>query len=256
MNGFHTRWRGFTLIELLVVVSLTSLLLALGMPAFSRMARGNKVEECARSIKLGLEQAQLRAASERRYVAVIFPNGDENVTDGLRRYRLGGFRCAYVTKNSSGKYEFKRWLDSGWRNEPAGAMLVKVGTKSSKFDRDADGFVTDCTKKTTDALEGVTVTTSTDAGETTDEVFKSLVSLKDDSGGELKAGDHYALIFNPYGGVVSGAKLYLLVSETGVNGDAIEYPSSGGAGLHRTANYLVLKVNNLTGRVEYYSDEE
>ncbi len=259
MNGYftHKHWHGFTLIELLVVVSLTSLLLALGMPAFSRMARGNKVEECARSIKLGLEQAQLRAASERRYVAMVFPNGSDSKVDAaLRRYRLGGFRCAYVVKNSSGNFQFKQWLDSDWRNAPSGAMLVKVGTKSSDFKPDSDGYVTGCTKKTTDAMEGVTVTTSSGGTETTTALLTGIASLKDDAGGDLDVGDNCALVFNPYGGVVSDAKLYLLVSETGVNGEIVEYPSAGGAGKNRTANYLVLKINNLTGRVEYYGDEE
>lgn len=255
MNVFHTRRHGFTLIELLVVVSLTSLLLALGMPAFSRMARGNKVEECARSIKLGLEQAQMRAAGERRYVAVIFPNG--SVDDSLKPYRLGGFRCAYVTKDSSGNYSFKQWLDNGWRNAPAGAILAKTGTQGGKFRQDSDGYVTDCTNKTTSALSGVTETTSSgDSGSTTTtELFKGLSSLKDDAGNALNAGSNCTLIFTPYGGVVSGSKLYLLISEAEVNGDDISYPSAGGAGLNRTANYLVLKVNNLTGRVEYFNEE-
>ena len=52
----------FTLVELLAVVALIGMLMALGVPAFARMIRGNKVDECARSIKLGLEQAQMRAA--------------------------------------------------------------------------------------------------------------------------------------------------------------------------------------------------
>ncbi len=254
MNVFDTRRHGFTLIELLVVVSLTSLLLALGMPAFSRMARGNKVAECARSIKLGLEQAQMRAASERRYVAVIFPNG--SVDDTLKPYRLGGFRCAYVVKDSSDNYSFKQWLDNGWRNAPAGAILAKVGTKANKFkpDSGSDGCITDCTKKTTAAMEGVTETTTGGGSETTTKLFKG-ISLKDDSGNALNAGSNCALIFKPYGGVESGAKIYLLVSEAEINGDEIGYPSAGGAGLNRTANYLVLKVNNLTGRVEYFDED-
>ena len=247
MNVSDTLRHGFTLIELLVVVSLTSLLLALGMPAFSRMARGNKVAECARSIKLGLEQAQMRAASERRYVVVIFPNG--SVSSGIEPYRLGGFRCAYVVKDSSGNYSFKQWLDNGWRNAPAGAILAKVGTAAAKFKPDTDGYVTDCTNKTTEALNG-----SGDGGSTT-ELFKGLSSLKDDACNALIAGSNCTLIFTPYGGVVGGSKLYLLISEAEINGDDIVYPSAGGAGLNRTANYLVLKVNNLTGRVEYFDED-
>ena len=91
MDNILRYGRRFTLIELLAVVALISMLMALGVPAFARMIRGNKVDECARNIKLALEQAQMRAASERRHVAVIFPNGS-SVDSSLNPYRLSGFR--------------------------------------------------------------------------------------------------------------------------------------------------------------------
>lgn len=239
MSVFHIYRRGFTLIELLVVVALMSLLLALGMPAFYRMARGNKVEECARNIKLGLEQAQLRAASERRYVAVVFPNGaDTNVSSSLRRYRLGGFRLAYVKKETSGDnttFAFKRWIDPAWRNAPSGAILAKAGTSSFAI---TDGYVTDCP-------------TSTGAVWDSDgSALKAVSSIKDDDGNALSTGGNCAIVFSPYGGSDCDAKTYLLVSEAEVNGSNIKYPS-GGSTSGRTSNYLVLKINNLTGRVEY-----
>ena len=235
-RGYHKQ--PFTLIELLVVVGLTSLLLGLGIPAFNRMMQGNKVEECSRSIKLGIEQAQLRAASERRYVAVIFPNGsDTDVADSLRNYRLGGYRLAYVKKDNSGDggFDFDKWADSGWRNAPAGAMLVNI--KTSPF---ASGNFDDCPVKTTAAITGANR-------------LQSVAKVKNDSGDAIKTGDNCALIFTPYGNTVGGSKLYFLISETAVNGSDIAYPSTGQSG--KTANYMILRVNNLTGRVEYYSNE-
>ena len=228
--------RRFTLIELLVVVALTSMLLVLGVPAFVRMVRGNKVDECARSIKLGLEQAQMRAASERCYVAVIFPNG--NVSDSLGSARLGGFRTAYVRKKSKGAYQFSRWLDPEWRNLPDGAILARVDTK--KFETDG-GDVTGCTKKIDDDLKGANA-------------FKAVTNVKDDEGNSLNVGQHSALIFTPYGGTVSSSKLFLLISEAVVKGDNVAYPTAGTVGEGRTSNYKVLKVNNLTGRVEFYNE--
>lgn len=227
--------KSFTLIELLVVVGLSALILGLGIPAFNRMMRGNKVEECSGSIKLAIEQAQLRAASERRYVAVVFPNGAVN--DSLKSYRLGGFRLAYVTKNTSGDggYTFAKWVDGGWKNAPDGAILSQVRT--SPYTPETNGDIKGCTAKVTDALAGASE-------------LKSL-SVKDDSGNALNAGTHNALIFNPYGGTAGNSKLYLLITEAVVNGDAVVYPSAGTTGGNRSANYLVLKVNNLTGRVEY-----
>lgn len=248
MSVFHIYRRGFTLIELLVVVALMSLLMALGMPAFYRMARGNKVEECARNIKLGLEQAQLRAASERRYVAVVFPNGaDADVSSSLRRYRLGGFRLAYVKKESDGTFTFKRWVDPAWRNAPSGAILAKVDNAGFT---PTDGYVTDCTAATTDVLKGVTKTETVGETTTTTTLFGTLASIKNDDGNAIDVGANSAIIFSPYGGTVIGSKLHLLISEAEINGTGIKYPS-GGSTSGRTSNYLVLKINNLTGRVEY-----
>jgi len=231
----------FTLIELLAVVALISLLMGIGVPAFSRMIRGSRVDECARNIKLGLEQAQMRAASERRYVAVIFPNGkDSDVDNTLRAYRLGGFRSAVVNKDSDTSYAFVRWLDTDWRNAPDGALLTRIGT--SEFTT-TDGDVTGCTKKANDVLDGA-------------DSLKKITSVKDDGGSTLKVGENTSFVFTPYGGVVGGKKLFLLVSEAVVEGDDIKYPTAGTLGSNRTSNYKVLKINNLTGRVEFYDEDQ
>ena len=53
---------------------------------------------------------------------------------------------------------------------------------------------------------------------------------------------------------VSSSKLFLLISEAVVKGDNVAYPTAGTVGEGRTSNYKVLKVNNLTGRVEFYNE--
>ena len=233
MDGIRRHKTRFTLIELLAVVALVSVLMAVGVPAFARMIRGSKVDESARNIKLALEQAQMRAASERCYVAVIFPNGD--VSASLKPYRLGGFRTAYVAKKGNGSYEFTKWLDTEWRNAPDGAILTRVRT--SAFEP-ANGDITNCTAKATDALEGASA-------------LKEIAGVKDDAGNSIDVGKNTALIFTPYGGTVGSSKIFLLVSEAVVEGDNIRYPTAGTGGNNRTSNYRVLKVNNLTGRVEF-----
>lgn len=238
MNKIKVCKARFTLVELLAVVALMALLMGLGVPAFARMIRGSRVDDTARNIKLALEQAQMRAASERRHVAVIFPNG--SVADKLKPYRLGGCRLAYVRKNDA-NYKFIGWVEgSDWNNAPNGAILTRVKTgefSSSGGDID-NGDVTGCTEKVTDTLKG--------AGE-----LKTVTEVKDDDGSDLTVGTHTALVFSQYGGVESTSKLYLLVSEAVVDGDDIRYPTAGKAGNGRTSNYKVLKVNNLTGRVEF-----
>ena len=225
IERYRTR---FTLIELLAVVALISLLMAIGVPAFSRMIRGSRVDECARNIKLGLEQAQMRAASERRYVAVIFPNGS-GVNDAVKPYRLGGFRTAYVKKNGT-DYDFVGWVDgSAWSNAPNGAILVKAVASTGDIPSADSGLTGGPTGMDND-LTGV--------GN-----LQTVKTVKDDSGGDL--GDSSAIIFKSYGGVVSDSKLYLIVSEAVVDGTDIKYPNPN-------MNFKVLKINNLTGRVEFY----
>ena len=230
--------RRFTLIELLTVVALISMLMAVGVPAFARMIRGSKVDESARNIKLALEQAQMRAAAERCYVAVIFPNGNNtDVPDKLRHYRLGGFRTAYVRKNGD-SYEFARWVEgSDWSNAPDGAALVRVNT--SNFSP-TNGYVTGCSSSVTKLMGGSDLK----------KVIGVVSGIVDDQGNDKKI-DNFAIIFNPYGGIEGGAKLYLLVSEALIDGTSVIYPTAQSPGDNSTANYRVLKVNNLTGRVEF-----
>ena len=239
MDGIRRHKTRFTLIELLAVVALISVLMAVGVPAFARMVRGSKVDESARNIKLALEQAQMRAASERCYVAVIFPNG--SVSDQLKPYRLGGFRTAYVkyTVDDEGneEYKFSKWADDEWRNAPDGAILTRIGDSDFTPAADAaDITISGCTAAANSSLQG--------AGS-----LAEITGVKDDSGGDLNVGGNAAIIFTPYGEVLCGSKLYLLVAEAVVEGDKITYPNGGNAS---TTNYKVLKVNNLTGRVEFF----
>ena len=237
----------FTLIELLVVVALTSMLMGLGVPAFVRMIRGNKVDECARNIKLGLEQAQMRAASERCKAAVIFPSGG-NVSDALKTYRLGGFRTAFVKNRGSLKnFKFVRWLDPEWRGQPNGAMLVKVGTSSftSAGESASGADVTGCTEKITDELAG--------SGSLYE--ISSVKEIQGSSTVSVNVGKNTAIVFTPSGGIDGQNNLFLLVSEASVDGDAVRYPTAKTVGDGRTSNYKVLKVNKLTGRVEFYDED-
>jgi prepilin-type N-terminal cleavage/methylation domain-containing protein len=235
MDRMKRYGRRFTLIELLTVVALISMLMAIGVPAFARMIRGSKVDESARNIKLALEQAQMRAAAERCYVAVIFPN--DSVADSLIPYRMGGFRTAYV-RNNGGSYSFIRWVDgSDWSNAHNGAALVKVTTVKSDVSPNSDGYVTGCSQSGKKFDSGALTTVS------------GIVGDNDDAAATPTSNP--AIIFNPYGGVIGTARLYLLVSEALIEGDSITYPTAQSSGSNSTANYRVLKVNNLTGRVEF-----
>ena len=56
----------------------------------------------------------------------------------------------------------------------------------------------------------------------------------------------------PQGSVVGSGKCYLLISEARVaDDDSIVYPTAVTVGAGRSANNIVLKLNKLTGIVEY-----
>ena len=236
MSTVHEHKKRFTLIELLAVIAVGILLTALAVPAFRSMTRENYVSECAGNLKKVLSRARVRAVNERCYVAAILPNGV--VSEGLKEYRLGGCRCAYVEKTVSGEYTFSKWLDPEWVKAPAGALLSQVG--SSEFVSDG-GDITGCTLKISDALAGAAAC-----------LGKVGAIRGDDGSTALDAGEYCALIFTPQGSVVGSGKCYLLISEARVaDDDSIVYPTAFTVGAGRSANNIVLKLNKLTGIVEY-----
>ena len=236
MSTVHGYEKHFTLIELLAVIAVGMLLTALAVPAFRSLTRENYVAECAGNLKNVLARARVRAVNERCCVAVILPNGA--VSAQLDEYRLGGFRCAYAEKSVSGEYVFSKWLDDEWTAPPAGALLSQV--KSSEYVPDG-GDITGCTLKITAPLAGA-------AG-----CLSKLSGIRSDNGSTaLDAGEYCALIFTPQGSVIGNGKCYLLISEARVGADdSIAYPAAVTVGPGRSANNIVLKLNKLTGIVEY-----
>ena len=236
MGTGHDHKKSFTLIELLAVIAVGALLTLLAVPAFRAMTRYDAVDDCAGNIKNALERARVRAVNEHCYVAVILPNGA--VSEALKPYRLGGSRLAYVEKTVAGDYAFGKWLDPEWRAAPRGALLSRVD--SAAFVPEG-GDVTGCTANITDALAGAASCLSPVSG------------LKADDGATaLDAGAHCAFVFTPQGIVDGSGKCWLLISEANTaNGDVIVYPTAVVAGSNRSANNLVLKLNKLTGIVEY-----
>lgn len=236
MGTIHEYKSRFTLIELVAVIAVGILLTALAVPAFRTLMRANRVAEYAGNVKSALERARVRAVNERCHVALIFPNGA--VSDAVKRYRLGGCRSAYVEKTVSGDYTFSKWLDPSWQTAPRGALLSQVA--SSAFAADG-GDVTGCTEKLADALAGA------------EDCLTPVAAIKDDDGStSLNAGAYCALVFTPLGSVAGSGKCYLLVSEARTDaGDAVVYPTAVTPGSGRSANNVALKLNKLTGIVEY-----
>ena len=235
------RHNKFTLVELLVVICIASLLMGVVLPAFNRMVTGSAVDRLASNLKLRLERAQSQAASSRRHVALILPHGPETTwTDSQEQAaRLGGSRMCYVDWDpESSVATFRSWVpDEDWSTPERGAYLVYVTNQESQI-----------------AEEGKPQSIGTNAGSKT-QVYNGSAAvdakpLKDVSGtlapSTTSSPVNCAIVFSPNGNVRSSDDVYLVVAEAMNDGSSLIFP--GGA-IH---NYRVLKVNRVTGKVEYY----
>lgn len=255
-----SRHHNFTLIEILAVLMILGIIFTLMLPSFNRMINGNKVDQMASRLKIGLDQAQSQAVTSRRNVALILPNKSGDWSDPGEEYCLGGYRLAYVTmegsKNEDAVEEgseateltydectFEKWVpDSEWTNRPDGAYLVLVLPKSSgDYDQTKwmDGSSPTGAKGVTTSLSGV-IAGGADA----------LIKVKDlpDSSGNKKDYDHCAIVFSPYG-EIRNPELKLVVAEAVENNGTLMFPSRSSSG--NPMNYLVLGINKFTGRTSF-----
>lgn len=249
--------RRFTLIELLVVMLLMGLIMSLMLPAFNRMIRGNRVDQLASGLKLGLELAQSNAVRARRHVALVLPNdrsawggsGSTAQDEALRLvqpFSHGGFRLAYVKASGSGDdWEFVRWVPGQeWKNAPDGAMLVRV---MGKEDDESDFNAFQVGEAVTDVAEDLDSNSE----------FEPLANLTNLNDGDVSDHDvdHCLIVFSPYGGLVDDQDLRLVIAEALPSGNDILYPTQeagGTADNPRPVNWKMLSINKFTGRVEYY----
>ncbi len=216
------------------------------------MIRGNKVDQVTSNLKLGLEQAQARAVSSRRAVALVLPTQEsvwstsKDDERAVLPFCFGSYRLAYVNATStSGVWEFVRWVpDSEWKNAPEGAMLVRVlgqTTDSSDFDKFTTG-------------DGMTGALSDPSSGNFGSRLGKLTGCKLVSSSSEKTIDNSLIVFSPYGGLKSDEDLRLVVAEAVPSGTSVVYPAKDSNG--KPTNWLMLSINKFTGRVSYYPVED
>jgi len=206
--------KSFTLIEMIAVVAIAGALIAMFVPAFSRMMFGSKVDQAASDFKLGLEMAQAQAVSSRKYVAMVIPQYYGKADKRLQPYCDGGYRLAFVDKEG----HFFGWVPgSSWRNAADGARFLQLVTNLK--DLKLDSSVSE------------------------DEDW---TSLGDDQ-------NRKAVIFSPYGGVVGDRNLEFSFTEAAYSGEntdderaKYDFPNED--------NKVTLILNFVTGRVKYKED--
>lgn len=242
----HYRKHSFTLIELLAVIGITALLIGIFAPAFSRLMSGNKVDQMASNFKTGMEVAQARAISSRKYVAMIIPTNYSDISDAnLKKFVNGGYRLAYVKKDGT----FINWVPgAAWTNMPDGAMLVACARHKNWQDETSGKFMplskAGIETATTKAVAGYECLDVIYAKDSKDADIEALTADPDGSCDNWRG-----IIFTPFGGFDnSDTPLLLFFTEARINDDQYEYANKD--------NFVVLKLNPITGKVSYLPMED
>ena len=242
----------FTLIELMVVVGIAGLLMTIAIPSYNKILKSSGTDNAAAALKLAVEQAQAKAVSSRRDVALIIPNstkekfygkvsGQEDDTpafnkDTYTRYYAGSARMAYVKKDSQGKWNFVKWVPgSKWLEPFKDSKIVMVSDRYGDLPEKEGDALEKCTAKVVDEVY---------RGSNSDDGFVKV------SGIPGNPSDRCAMIFSPFGGLHSKRDLFVAVAECTLSGDKIAYPNESDP-----VNYIVLDVNRLSGKVSYHAYE-
>ncbi len=246
----------FTLIELMVVIGLAAMLMALAVPAYNKIMKSTSVDRDAAAFKLAIEQAQAKAVTSRRDVALIIPNGAEGKFYGkptdaaaddatefnantYTKYYLGSARMAFVEKNNSGDWKFVRWVPGSRWLEPMPASKIVLVTDDyddlpAKSDDEfkSGKFVTKIT--------GSNLYAGSNSG-----AFVKITGLPGSPSVES------GIIFSPHGNLRSRRDLYVALAECSLSGTDILYPE----GSSKPVNFIVLDINRINGKVSYHAYE-
>ncbi len=110
----------FSLIELLVVLAISIVLLAIAVPAFNSLTKGQSVEIGARTIGSQLKAVRSYAITNREYVALVFPTTESGISND---YLYKSFRACIVDSSNV----FESWItDEKWEFMPKGAAILEI----------------------------------------------------------------------------------------------------------------------------------
>ena len=123
--------KAFTLVELLIVVAIMCVMIGIAGPAFSKMAKGGNAAMSARNLTGKINACKSYAISQRKCIALVFPQNETTLPDSLR---YNSYRPAIINYNSgTSTFSFAKWVENEqWSSVPAGTIIEpKPGSSST-----------------------------------------------------------------------------------------------------------------------------
>ena len=213
----QSQGRHYTLVELLVTMAIIGVLLSIGMPAFEKIAKGNKVTAATNNLGGAFGLARSQAILTRKYVAIVLPTANLTPNHLFKSYRL----CYIKTPSNSSAttFEFDSWLgDNAWKFFPDGVIIADADQTA--------GYQTAAWPKNLSQINNVDCS---DLGQGT----KTL----------------YGVIFTPYGNITPLNDLYVLITEGSNDGSTVIFTNRDAS--NKPANYLEIILSAFTGRASY-----
>ncbi|HBM15701.1 MAG TPA: hypothetical protein DD381_05065 [Lentisphaeria bacterium] len=120
-------FKRFSLVELMAVVAIIGIIMAITLPAFLTMTKGQAVELATREIGSKLKAVRSYAITKRVYCALIFVT---NQTVLSQNYPYKSYRACIV--NSSNV--FQGWVpDEKWDFFPTGTIIQDISTTTAGY---------------------------------------------------------------------------------------------------------------------------
>ncbi len=112
--------------------------MAIGIPTFSRMANGNKVEHAARMLSTAFAQARAQAIVTNSRVALVFPNSQNTSVD--ISYMNSSYGILTLEKDSD-TVDIDKNEDFKWQQFPATTIITNVILDSGSITSSSQNFI-------------------------------------------------------------------------------------------------------------------
>jgi len=133
-NGPGVVVSGFTLIELISVIIIMAFIMAIGIPAFSGMFKGQAVGNSTAAVSQLLKLSRNYAIANHAYVAVIIPQEGYPSKGIPQKYYNTAMRPAIVKPQGDDNFKFYRWVDGeSWTFLQPGTAVLEMDDDATKI---------------------------------------------------------------------------------------------------------------------------